>query len=419
MTDVLQPPPIPENIAGDKKVTVTWLRWFELLKNRIGTKIDKVEDGVEDNIVTLDENGNAQDSGMDISTVLNPGDIYGTDYQITVTNGTEAVTLSLPDDVAINNTLTVPNVYGSKVSGGSLTLESTIHATKGQIIIKDDILLYKTEYLLTTCGGKCLTVQQIDSGQLSHLRLMSADGDGTDHVIFSIHGVGTPDDVINRERLLLGWDKTHSDYHISVDANGTGTLRKLHFGNTTYPHMVCINADGTVDLGDDDTGNYTSINQAGELSFKGTSRIAWTKIAANGVTLGDGPPTSSDTVADLQTAHDGNTYTVDEAAANAGQNLIVDFTGVTAFNWVQILFYYDGQATHELHVQLEVAPFDDSTWHDYRCAIPNHGFKEDYSFFVPDDSVYINSGVVKVRFIHPDSGNSNDDWVFDVVALYQ
>jgi hypothetical protein len=44
---------------------------------------------------------------------------------------------------------------------------------------------------------------------------------------------------------------------------------------------------------------------------------------------------------------------------------------------------------------------------------------ENYSFFVPNDSAYINSGVVKVRFIHEMAGNVNDRWVFDEVALYQ
>ncbi|MHC4743359.1 MAG: hypothetical protein ACYS8Z_15695 [Planctomycetota bacterium] len=147
----------------------------------------------------------------------------------------------------------------------------------------------------------------------------------------------------------------------------------------------------------------------------------WEKITANGVTLGDGPPTSGDAVADLQTAHDSNTYTVNEIAGNAGQNLIVDFTSVTDFTWVQILGRVEEQAGHSLTVQLEITPFDDSAWHTYHTMKDqnaNQNF-ENYSFFVADSSAYINSGTVKVRFIHEMGGNANDDWVFDVVALYQ
>jgi len=167
--------------------------------------------------------------------------------------------------------------------------------------------------------------------------------------------------------------------------------------------------------------NNLDIADNGTISFNGTARIGWTKITANGVTLGDGPPTSGDTVSDLQTAHDGNTYEVAEIAANAGQNLIVDFTSVTAFNWVQILARVAETAGHALTVQLEITPFNDTAWHTYHVMknqAADQNF-ENYSFLVPDDAAYINSGVVKVRFIHEMAGDANDDWFFDVVALYQ
>jgi len=106
--------------------------------------------------------------------------------------------------------------------------------------------------------------------------------------------------------------------------------------------------DDATSIGDGGVTNYTQLAGDGGITQAGTARINWTKIAASGVTLGDGPPTSSDVVADLQTAHDNRFYVVDEDSSSAGQNLIVDFAGVTAFNWVQILGYYDGQATHHL-----------------------------------------------------------------------
>lgn len=192
-------------------------------------------------------------------------------------------------------------------------------------------------------------------------------------------------------------------------------------GNASATDRLRIDSVGNTYIGDAGATNYTQIALDGSFSQVGTARIDWTKIVANGVTLGDGPPTSGDTVSDLQTAHDGNTYTVSEIAANAGQNLIVDFTGVTAFNWVQILARVEEQAGHCLTVQLEITPFDDSAWHTYHVMKDqnaNQNF-ENYSFFVPDDSAYINSGVVKVRFIHEMDGNANDSWVYNVVALYQ
>lgn len=150
-------------------------------------------------------------------------------------------------------------------------------------------------------------------------------------------------------------------------------------------------------------------------------RIDWRKYTANGVTLGGGPPTSSNTVSDLQDAHDGNQYTVQEIANNPGQHLMVDFASVTAFNWVQILGIYAGGSNHALTVALEVAPFDGSVWHTYMMIedqVANEDFNN-YSFFVPDDTPYINGGVVDVKIGHEMNGTASQFWTFGVIALYQ
>ena len=127
---------------------------------------------------------------------------------------------------------------------------------------------------------------------------------------------------------------------------------------------------------------------------------------------------------DLQTAHDGNFYTVsEESGETPAIDIEVDFTGVTAFNWVQILARYEqAAASHGITVMLEVTPFDGSAWHryDYFSDQAADLTNESHSFFVPDDSAYINSGVVKVRFVHEMAGTSvNHDLVIDCVALYQ
>jgi len=157
---------------------------------------------------------------------------------------------------------------------------------------------------------------------------------------------------------------------------------------------------------------------SGPVTFTGTGRIDWTKKTANGVTLSGF--TSASTASDLQTAHDGNVYVATEVAATAGQNVVVDFTGVTAFNWVQILCRYAGSSAHVISIQLEITPFDGSAWHEYGVITdqPADYTMEEHSFFIPDDAPYINSGVVKVRFVHP-SGVNGHTLNIDVVALYQ
>jgi hypothetical protein len=159
------------------------------------------------------------------------------------------------------------------------------------------------------------------------------------------------------------------------------------------------------------------------LVFSDVGRIDWTKYTANGATINDSHGTSSDTVSDLQTAHDGNTYTMTEEAETPGMDLIIDFTSVTAFNWVEIFARYEkSTAAHGITVMLEITPFDGSTWHtyDYHGEQAADQSMENWSFFVPDDAAYINSGVVKIRLVHEMAGNAGThQMVIDSVALYQ
>jgi hypothetical protein len=182
---------------------------------------------------------------------------------------------------------------------------------------------------------------------------------------------------------------------------------------------VKVDAAGNTYLGDGGVTNNLQIEPDGEVVFNGESRIKWTKHAANGVTLTNF--TSADAVADLQTDNDGNTYTCTEVAGG-NNNLVVDFASVTAFNWVRILAYYNGNPIHSVTVQLEITPFDGSAW-DTLDVAQHQGFTtnvmEDHSFFIPDDSKYINSGVVKVRFLHSAATTAGHTFVIDECSLYQ
>jgi len=194
----------------------------------------------------------------------------------------------------------------------------------------------------------------------------------------------------------------------------------LRAAGTAYPITTsgAVNLQGVTKLGDGAT-NYANFTAAGIQSFLGTARIAWTKKTAATATVTDMTTTSN--VTDLQTANDGNAYTAVEVASNPNQNLVVGFTSITAFNWVQILGRYQGSSGHGITIQLEITPFDGSAWHTF-------GLLEDdtsdtnyinYSFFVPSDAAYINSGAVKVRFVHTMNGTAGHELVLDCVALYQ
>ena len=210
------------------------------------------------------------------------------------------------------------------------------------------------------------------------------------------------DIIVNASDMLLAaGNDTEVQYNNGGVRAGDATF---NFNNTTK----AVTADGLVLTGTIATG----------LQMQGLARIKWTKKAANGATV-TGFTTGSN-VTDLQSI-DANTYTCTEVTGTPNY-LIVDFAGVTAFNWVQILADYDGTSQHNIVVQLEVTPFDGSAWVTYD-TIPDqvastHTF-ENYSFFVEDDTPYINGGVVKVRFSHSATTSNGHVLNFNIVALHQ
>ena len=145
------------------------------------------------------------------------------------------------------------------------------------------------------------------------------------------------------------------------------------------------------------------------------------KYTAASVAIRNSHGTSPDGVADLQVANDGLEYVLREEAETPGLDMEVVFTGVLSFHDVQILCRYLGSAGHSISVELEVSPFDGSTWHhfDEISDLTSDQNYENHSFFVRDESVYINAGVVKVRLNHAMAGVANHYLYIDEVALYR
>lgn len=177
-----------------------------------------------------------------------------------------------------------------------------------------------------------------------------------------------------------------------------------------------------------DASNYASIGTTGNLSFNGSARIAWTKYTANSVNITTGGTDASSVVANLQTENDGNIFHLDEAAATPGLDFYVEFTNVTAFNWVRIRGNYVGSATHAIGVLLY--DWASAAWRHKEClqsmAYNTTAQQEvicNSSFFVASSVNYIGSGgdigKVRIRFVHPMAGNNSHDIYLDSVELYQ
>lgn len=184
-------------------------------------------------------------------------------------------------------------------------------------------------------------------------------------------------------------------------------------------------------LGNKTTGPASSIDNA-IVRFNGTTgkvvqnsgvlvsdsnelyQFIYKFISPNSITLIAG--TSANSVSDLQTPFDGNTYDIQEAAATPGYHLEVNFTGVTTFNAIYTRFEYAGSATH----CCEVSIYNNSTasWDSYSCQLGNQlGMQTIHIPICLAPSNYINSGTVIMRFYHPQAGNASHNLYIDYAAL--
>ena len=171
---------------------------------------------------------------------------------------------------------------------------------------------------------------------------------------------------------------------------------------------------------------HLKVMPTGSVSFVGSARIEWTKITAASVTTANG--TETGTVTNLQSL-DGSFYQVAETAGTPF-TCIIDFTSVTAFNWVNVVSSYAGSATHGVALQLwnwtgtpAWNTFNNVPHQMLDVATAGIYILGNRDFFVPDDTPYIgtggDAGKVRVRFAHSPAGVNGHDLMIDVVALYR
>lgn len=239
-----------------------------------------------------------------------------------------------------------------------------------------------------------------------------------------------------KAKLSLSAYDTSIRTGLEIEATGSDvtlrTLGKVSFTQTDDNEYIDSLNDGYLDyrvttahrFGDGT--NQTSISGTGRYTHAGTARKTWTKYTANSVTLTAG--TSASSVTDLQTMTDGNYYTLTEAAATPGQDLIIDFVSVTAFEQVRLLLGYNGVGSHA--IALQIYNWSSAAWDTFN-DLQNGTYQttagavilHNASFRVYDDTNYIgtggNSGQVRIRIYHPMAGNSSHTTIIDEVSLRQ
>ena len=128
--------------------------------------------------------------------------------------------------------------------------------------------------------------------------------------------------------------------------------------------------------------------------------------------------TSSDSVSDVQTLFDGNTYDVAEVTGTPGFDVEFTFTNVIVpANIIQARLHYEGSSTHGIGV--EAYNYSTTTW-DRFSHFTDHA-PDDFAWIeisIPDMENYRDgSNNMKVRFYHFTAGNSAHTLYIDYVGM--
>jgi len=113
--------------------------------------------------------------------------------------------------------------------------------------------------------------------------------------------------------------------------------------------------------------------------------------------------------------YDDDTLNVSEAAGANPLIVVVNFSGVAAFDWLLIRERYEGGAGHEIYVQIWNYP--GSVWDSYYVVTDQEYQVQLPPVFVADSTEHISGGLVTMRFFHLQNGNINHNLFIDYVQL--
>ena len=460
MADILNLPDIPSSLMfiGDERkvMTIEWQEFFRVLFNRVGgttspsiietdtsvlaelyktnenytKRIDELELLVKSLLTSksydkrIDELENSIiASPSSFKTIRLPG--LSTDHAVVRWDGISGnkIQNSLYVTISDAGNMSLEGPFSKQPRISLDNYHDDVHSAQINFWKLPDTL--SNDDQLGYIGGFCIRSSQ----PMANMDFRVADVTA-DHTGGELNLEVKVDDVTSYMIRCIGYNGTVGEGEINFNDSAKNIdfiIKKLTSGLA----LVYDAGNDTTSIGDGGTTNFLQIIADGSISFNGTARINWAKITAASITQGAGghSGTTGDTsglVGDLTVAFDGNYYHIDEVAA--GFDVIIHFTSVTAFNWVQCICNYHGTVSHAVMVQ--VYNWITTTYDSYRivpCALDEFGAgintQGDSGFFIPDDTNYIgtggDAGKVNIRILHSSSGNAAHDFDVDCVALYQ
>ena len=191
--------------------------------------------------------------------------------------------------------------YGGIDASDNLVLESTAHATKGDVIFQPN---GGNVHIGSSTPNVASQLSMVSpAGLAADLSLFTTDGDRTDWVALNLYGYGQIGSLINHEKLWIHWDTADLVYKIESEAQGSATLRPLVLqveGNSNQLYLaidgkIGINIavpDGTVHIHTASAGAVTADVQADDLVIEndGNAGISILSPDANASQIRFGSP---------------------------------------------------------------------------------------------------------------------------------
>lgn len=138
------PPKSPPDLrivdARTGRISIPWLRWFEQTANIVRTAVTGVISGTAGNVVKIATGGALEDTGFAASSVGIKG---------AIDHGSHLIGLGDDDHTQyalLGGRSGGQSLRGSTAANENLTLESTAHATKGDVLCKDRFRLDTNGY---------------------------------------------------------------------------------------------------------------------------------------------------------------------------------------------------------------------------------------------------------------------------------
>lgn len=149
--------------------------------------------------------------------------------------------------------------------------------------------LIAANYDITERANLLIHFENRDAGELAGLEISAKDGDGSDHVLCNIFGVGSPStQMTNIEYMQFGWSTTNDTFHVRAIKGGSGTQRPLVLAaDSSANHIYIKPTSGEVGIGTNTPTTELSVYEKIGMTSVGGLVVKLTNKSGVGSTPGN------------------------------------------------------------------------------------------------------------------------------------